>query len=66
MTRSIRSVDPFGCVPRGDCGQRLLELDPSPAPTPPTLQYTSPRAGQPNIFSFFSSTIKFISNFYFT
>jgi hypothetical protein len=27
---------------------RLLELDPSPAPTPPTIQYTSPRAGQPN------------------
>ncbi len=26
---------------------RLLELDPSPAPTPPTLQYTSLRAGQP-------------------
>jgi hypothetical protein len=28
---------------------RLLELDPSPAPPPPTLQYTSPRAGQPYI-----------------
>ncbi len=32
---------------------RLLELDPSPAPTPPTLQYTSQRACQP----------KFIKNY---